>query len=237
MFRCNESVARPVRYLSWIDVDRLPAVGVVPGLVVRGALVLRALGTGIVQRIEAAFRPRSGASCALQGLGKGGVMGPRPGLRAAGGLAWVVLLALGLAAIGHSGGAVASDGDARSLRSGDYSVHYNAIPSMALGADIARTYGLTRSATRGLVNIAVLRHVDGGDETVAVPATVEVSARSLLGQVQHIELRELRDQDAIYYIGQFRIRGEERLRFDIEARPEGGNRPIQIRFEHSFDGR
>ncbi len=120
---------------------------------------------------------------------------------------------------------------------GEYTVHYNAIPSTALGADIARRYELTRSATRGLLNIAVLRQTGDDGEPIAVPARVTASARSLIGQVQHIELRELRDQDAIYYIGQFRIRGEERLRFELEVQPEGSDGSIPVRFDHAFDGR
>lgn len=130
-----------------------------------------------------------------------------------------------------------ADGDPRSLRAGEFTVHYNAVPSTALGADMARRYELTRSGTRGLLNVAVLRQADDAGEAHAVPARITAQARSLLGQVQTIELRELRDQDAIYYIGQFRIRGEERLRFDLVVRPEGGAHDIAVRFEHAFDGR
>lgn len=120
---------------------------------------------------------------------------------------------------------------------GEYTIHYNAIPSTVLGADIARRYDLVRSSTRGLLNIAVLRQAGADADAVAVPARIRAVSQSLLGQRDTIELRELRDQEAIYYVGQFRIRGEERLRFELEVTPEGADRAIPVRFEHSFDAR
>lgn len=142
------------------------------------------------------------------------------------------LLAL-LALLAVAGGAVAAD-PTRSHSADGYTVHYNALPSTALSAEVARAYGITRSGTRGFLNIAVLRD-DAGTGT-AVPARITARSRALTGQVGAIELRELRDQDAIYYVGEFRIRGEEQLRFELEVHPEGAARPIPVRFEHRFVG-
>lgn len=124
----------------------------------------------------------------------------------------------------------------RSHSEGGYTVHYNAIPTTALDAGVARGYGITRSGSRALLNIAVLRKGVDNAEAQAVSAQVVAHVRSLTGQRNPIELRELRDQDAIYYIGEFRIRGEENLRFDLEVTPDGTTRPIRVRFEHFFVG-
>lgn len=121
----------------------------------------------------------------------------------------------------------------RSQREGDVIVHYNALPTTVLGADVATRYGIVRSKHRGFVNIAVLRTSTTGTNS-AISAVIKATVISLIGQRQPIELREVRDQDAIYYIGEFTIRGEELLRFDLDVKPHGSNRSIPIRFEQSF---
>jgi hypothetical protein len=142
------------------------------------------------------------------------------------------LMALLLAA---TGAAHAAQGQ-RAETSGEYTVHYNALPTTVLGAEVARGYGIVRSATRGFLNVAVLRQRPGEDLGTAVPARVEASVRNLSGQRNVIELREIRDQDAIYYFGEFATRGEDTLRFELQVTPEGADRPIPVRFEQGFPG-
>lgn len=141
----------------------------------------------------------------------------------------VLALALALAA-----GVAAAADPARSVSADGYTVHFNALPTTALSPEVARGYGIARSGTRGFLNVAVLRDAAGGG--TAVPARIAASTRALTGQTTAIDLRELRDQDAIYYIGEFRIRGEELLRFELEVLPEGAARAIPVRFEHRFVG-
>ncbi len=135
-----------------------------------------------------------------------------------------------------------ADGE-RAHRHGPYTIHYNAIPSTALGADVARHYGIVRSAGRGLLNIAVLRDSDAEDDgdsdgqAAAITAKIQAWSHSLVGQRNEIALREVRDQGAIYYIGQFRIRGDEHLRFELQVRPDGARQAIPVRFENRFIGR
>ncbi|MCK9489704.1 MAG: DUF4426 domain-containing protein [Xanthomonadales bacterium] len=134
--------------------------------------------------------------------------------------------------------AAGADGE-RAHRQGNYTIHYNAIPSTALSADVARQYDIVRSAGRGLLNIAVLRDDGDGDDgtATAVTAAIQAWSHSLVGQRNAITLREIREQDAIYYIGQFRIRGEEHLRFELQVRPDGARQSIPVRFENHFIGR
>lgn len=131
--------------------------------------------------------------------------------------------------------AVAQQGQ-RALSDGEFTIHYNALPTTALAADVVGAYGIVRSGNRGLVNVAVLRQRAGQAEPVAVAATVTGTVRNLLGQQNPLPMREVREQDAIYYLGEFRIRGEERLRFDLRVTPEGAARAIPVRFEHDFVG-
>lgn len=120
-----------------------------------------------------------------------------------------------------------------SQRSGEFIVHYNAIPTTTLKPEVARQYGVTRSASRALLNIAVQRQTEA-PLPVAITATVSASASLLTGQRQSIPLREVRDGDAIYYLGEARVSHEESLEFDIEVLPEGREEPIRIRFSQTF---
>ena len=40
-------------------------------------------------------------------------------------------------------------------------------------------------------------------------------------RVGRIRTREIRDGNAIYYIGEFGVANEETLKFDVQARPQG----------------
>ena len=104
---------------------------------------------------------------------------------------------------------------------GPYEVHYSTLNTTMLTPEIAQAYGIQRSGTRAMLNIAILNT----DDDRAVPATVTASASNLIGQRRDVELREIRDQDAIYYLGTLRVRNEESLTFSIELQPEGRTGP------------
>lgn len=109
---------------------------------------------------------------------------------------------------------------------GDYRVHYSAMNTRMLPAEVASAYGITRSGKRAMINISVLRKADSQDKMDApVSASVDASAVNLTGQLREIPLREIQEEDAIYYIGSFRIANEETLTFDISVRPEGSQQP------------
>lgn len=120
----------------------------------------------------------------------------------------------------------------RMISAGAFEVHYNAIPTTQITPEVARAQGITRSAQRALVNIAV-RHRVGQSDT-AVTARVEGQARNDVGQTQTLWFREVREGDAIYYLAEPRIELETPIRFDIEVLPEGAERPIVLRFSDQF---
>ena len=119
-----------------------------------------------------------------------------------------------------------------STRSGDLVVHYNAVPTTSLTPDVARQYGITRSANRALVNVSVRRGSPGADE--AVPARVTVAATNLNGQRSDLRVREVREGEAIYYLAEARFQGQETLAFDIEVQAEGAAAPIRASFRQEF---
>jgi hypothetical protein len=127
---------------------------------------------------------------------------------------------------------LASPVHAQSVTSGDITVYYNALPTSSLTADVARSYGITRSGSRILLNISVRRGVPGKD--AVVPATVVASASNLAGQRQELRLREVREGEAAYHLGEARIQGNETLKFEIEVRPTDGGKPIRAVFRQEF---
>lgn len=109
---------------------------------------------------------------------------------------------------------------------GNWRIHYNALNTRLLTPEVASAYGIQRSGSQAMLNITIVEEPES-DDAMAKPvsATVEASAVNLTGQRRDIELREVRDQDAIYYIGAFRIHDQETLQFNVSVKPEGHQGP------------
>lgn len=119
-----------------------------------------------------------------------------------------------------------------SLSVGELTVHYNALSSLDLSPEVARQYAITRSAGRGLVNIAVRRGAAGS--AVAVAAQLSGSASNELGQRQSLSFREVREGEAIYYLAEPRVSAGDTLEFAIEVRVGADQPPISLRFRQAF---
>jgi hypothetical protein len=115
-----------------------------------------------------------------------------------------------------------------------YTIHYNAINTSQLTPQIAQAYGIQRSSSRALLNITVLREQAAGQPAPS-HARVEVSARNLTGQLRDIEMREISEADeAIYYIGVFRVNNMETFDFTVSVVPEGEAAPLEVKFRQQF---
>lgn len=126
--------------------------------------------------------------------------------------------------------------DASSRDFGDYVLHFNAIPTDTLTPEIASSYSITRSANRVLLNISILKKTEGGSD-MPVAGKVNASAVNLNGQAKNLSLREIREGEAIYYVGDVAISGEEALVFSIDAQPsDASGAPLSVRFQRQFYG-
>jgi Domain of unknown function (DUF4426) len=114
-------------------------------------------------------------------------------------------------------------------RFGAYQVHYNALSADMLPAEVARQYQFTRSSKQGLVNIAV-QTLDGS----AVAARISGSAATLGGQRSELAMREIREADAIYYLGEFPVRGRDTLNFNLQITPEGSTQSYTLKFSKNY---
>jgi hypothetical protein len=84
-----------------------------------------------------------------------------------------------------------------------------------------------------MLNITVLKKVLG---TAGQPTHAKITAQvvNLAGQMRDIELREIREGTAIYYIGEFSVAHEETLKFDIKLKPEGTTETYTVKYSQEF---
>ena len=117
---------------------------------------------------------------------------------------------------------------------GDYVVHYNALNTNLIPPQVAQGYGIKRSSSRALLNVAVLKKVmDTPGSPVA--ATVSANGTNLTGQIREIEIRKIEDTEgAIYYIGEFPVHNLETYRFNIQVAVEGEEEPLVVKFKQQF---
>ena len=136
---------------------------------------------------------------------------------------WAALLFLFL-----PGAALAATGTQNSARLGDIVVHYSAVRSDFFAPQVARKYGFVRSRTRAVLTISLLR------DKVAVPAQVAASAEYPSGQPFAIPLREIREGDAVYYLGDFRIQPPVTLKFHLDVRTDASATLRRVSFDQAF---
>lgn len=118
---------------------------------------------------------------------------------------------------------------------GDYQLHFNALTTDQLTPEIARQYNVVRSGNRAMLNVSIIRRTGAGPGT-PVAGTVSASAVNLTGQMKNLELREVREGDAVYYIGDVPVADGETLMFTVDATPAGESGPFSVRFSRQFFG-
>jgi len=113
---------------------------------------------------------------------------------------------------------------------GTHIIHFSAQSTDQLPPEIARAYNILRSKNRAMLNVSVLRKAD----QVPVTAVVEVKTVNLTGQLKNVTMRQINEQDAIYYIGETAVANRETLVFDISVTPEGVDQASTVRFKRQF---
>lgn len=113
------------------------------------------------------------------------------------------------------------------LRHGDHEIHYTTFPSTIIPPDVADLHNITRSPNRIVVNISALRRGE--------PAAIELSGTvtNLLEQSLELEFKEVKEQDAIYYLAHHLSLEHDLLRFEITATIEG--EPVSFEILRRYD--
>ena len=84
-----------------------------------------------------------------------------------------------------------------------------------------------------MLNVSVHRKLPSG-LTEAVTSTVSASATNLNAQLETMTLREIREDTAIYYVGELGVTDGEVLIYTINATPTGDARSFTLRFKKQF---
>lgn len=111
----------------------------------------------------------------------------------------------------------------------NYTVHYSVFNSDFIQPETARQYGLKRSKSIALVNITVMDNTEGK----AVTANITGNAYNLAGQNKDLAFKEIREENAVYYIANLRFANEERLTFKLSVRPSGQDQTYNLEFKQT----
>jgi hypothetical protein len=116
-----------------------------------------------------------------------------------------------------------------------YVIHYNAVNTGFLEPNIAAQYKITRSKKQGMLNVSVRKGEKSKPfHTQPVKAIVTAQALNLPAQLKGIDMVEVPDGDATYYIGLFGFYNAEKFTFSITVQPEMQDKKHTITFEQEF---
>lgn len=121
----------------------------------------------------------------------------------------------------------------RSQTFGDIEVHFNALSTTELSPDMAKAYKLDRSRNRGMITIAVLKK-DKTGVGQPIKAVISASAVNLSSQFTDVTMREIQEEKAIYYLGDYRVSAPDTLKFKVTIKPQGENKTLKVEFEQKF---
>jgi len=116
---------------------------------------------------------------------------------------------------------------------GEYTVHFSAFTTDILTPEVAKSYRISRSKNRSLLNISVLKKVMGTAGS-PVSANVEATATNLSSQLRQLDVRELKEHGAIYYIAETAVNNKETLKFTLTIKPEGETETYSFSFQQQF---
>ncbi len=101
-----------------------------------------------------------------------------------------------------------------------YTIHHNAMTTDTLSPQMAKAYNIRPSKNRGMLTVSVIKESEGTTGT-SVKAQITAFASNLTGQSRIIDLREVMDAGAVYYLADFRVTNQETMDFKLEVQPEG----------------
>jgi hypothetical protein len=116
---------------------------------------------------------------------------------------------------------------------GNYVVYVNAMMTDQLNPDIAQEYGIVRSNNRALLTVSIHRK-EPNATGAAVTARISASATNLSGQFRDVSMREIREEDAIYYIGELQVNDTETLLYSLNMLPADEADSLSLRYQKQF---
>jgi hypothetical protein len=117
-------------------------------------------------------------------------------------------------------------------RFGDLLVYRTLFNSSFLQPDVAANTGLERGPNVGVVNILVQRQTPEGP--VHVDAQLSGTVRNMLGQSQDLDFIRIQEEEAIYFVANYRAAQRGVLRFTVTVQGEDGGQQHQMQFQQEF---
>ncbi len=111
---------------------------------------------------------------------------------------------------------------------GDITIHYNALSSANIPAEVAAAYKIRRSGRTGIINITVMKN------NKPIMANIFGNGKNLTGQLKELAFKEIREEQAVYYIATFTFSNAEKLSFDLQVQPERKGKLIPLQFKQQL---
>ncbi|MRX28106.1 DUF4426 domain-containing protein [Kangiella sp. HZ709] len=122
---------------------------------------------------------------------------------------------------------------AEEKRVGDHIIYYNAFNSSFLQPEVATAYKIQRTSFTGVLNISI-HNANKKGLPDAIAANVQGRIRNQLSQNQELSFREIKEENAIYYLADFQFRPREETDIRFIVRIPGISEPIEIEFDQKF---
>lgn len=115
----------------------------------------------------------------------------------------------------------------------DYIIYYNAFNSSFLQPEVAKAYNIPRSGFTAVLNLSVHKRHEN-NTTSALSANVQGRTKNNLSQFQDLAFKEIKEDQAIYYLADFSFRHQESTSIEFTIRIPGREKPITISFDQKF---
>lgn len=109
----------------------------------------------------------------------------------------------------------------------DYEVHYSLFNTSFLTPDIAQTYNIVRSKSKGLINVSVLKK--DGDKKISVAATVTGEQYDLI-RYESLDFFMVTEQEAYYSLAQFDIAHKTTIYYTMLIYVDEKKEPYTLKF-------
>lgn len=115
---------------------------------------------------------------------------------------------------------------------GKYEIHYSVFNTSFISPEVSRSYGIVRAKDKAMLNVSVLMR---GKDGIKRPVTAKVSGtQSDLIHKLEMQFKEVREQNALYYLASFDIRHKTKVFFYLLVQPEGESSPIKVEFNRTL---
>lgn len=121
----------------------------------------------------------------------------------------------------------------QSVKFGNYIIQYSALTTDNLEESIAKIHHIKRGRNRMMLNI-VVQEKTADKQIKTVKADVTASTSNILGQIMNLDMRPIREGEAIYYIGESKVTNKETVNFTVHVKPEDSSETHTLSFRQQF---